>query len=200
LRSTLAASIVAGLVGALFGTVLPRSVPVAAAPTASPKYYVVGQPVNGQREYLYDIARKTLGDGNRYREIMDLNRSRRQDDGRVLNDPTDIRPGWILVLPPDADGPGVMTGVPPQAAPAEPGAPATTGPPVPASKSSGTDSSLDANLLRIGAYAVTFLLLVLAVRIVRGGRRAPREAAGSAPPGEADAAVNVERAIWSGSR
>ncbi|MEV6694836.1 hypothetical protein AB0M35_25500 [Micromonospora sp. NPDC051196] len=89
------------------------SPPASAAP-ASPaptRYWVVGEPRDGQREYLYQIAMQALADGNRYAEILDLNRDRIQPDGGRLTDAlTPLRPGWILELPPDAQGPGVRTG------------------------------------------------------------------------------------------
>jgi hypothetical protein len=68
-----------------------------------------------------------------------------------------------------------MTGSPP---PVATSAPATTGPAARAGtnlsgmwSSLGLGGSLDANLLRIGGFAVTILLLFLAVRVLRGGRR-----------------------------
>ncbi|MEV6693472.1 hypothetical protein AB0M35_18570 [Micromonospora sp. NPDC051196] len=82
----------------------------AAAPEETGKYYVVGPPVNGQRDYLYSIALRTLGNGNRFREIIELNRGREQPDGATFTDGVELAPGWILVLPKDADGPGVRTG------------------------------------------------------------------------------------------
>ncbi|MBM7075253.1 hypothetical protein [Micromonospora humida] len=95
--------------------------------TPAGRYYVVGPPVGGQREYLYQIAATTLGDGNRYREVFELNRGRRQPDGGRLTDPAELRPGWVLALPPDARGPGVRIGpLPPTGADATP--PATAGP------------------------------------------------------------------------
>jgi hypothetical protein len=89
----------------------------AASPGTSPqpvRYYVVGPPKDGQREFLFEIAAKTLGDGLRYLEIFELNVGRPQPDGRRLVNPTLIEPGWILLLPPDASGPSVRTGPLPQ--------------------------------------------------------------------------------------
>jgi hypothetical protein len=80
---------------------------------AEQKYYVVGSPVDGQREFLFDIAARTLGDGYRYQEIFELNLGRVQPDGKRLLNPAVIEPGWILLLPPDANGPLVHIGVPP---------------------------------------------------------------------------------------
>jgi len=87
-------------------------------PTAgSVKYYIVGDARGGQREYLFEIAAKTLGNGNRYLEIFGLNRGRLQPDGERVVDAADIRPGWILLLPPDAAGPWVRVGKLPNPAP-----------------------------------------------------------------------------------
>ncbi len=96
-------------------TVSEHAVPPspAVSPGTSPepvKYYVVGPPKEGQREFLFEIAAKTLGDGLRYVEILDLNLGRPQPDGRRMVNPTLIEPGWILLLPPDASGPSVRTG------------------------------------------------------------------------------------------
>jgi hypothetical protein len=104
--------------------VLSAAGPAAAGPDTD-RYYVVGPPVNGQREYLFQIAAQTLGDGNRYQEIFDLNKGRPQPDGGALTDPLRVEPGWILLLPRDANGAGVRTGPPPTVA-ATPSPPKST--------------------------------------------------------------------------
>ncbi|MEU1590644.1 hypothetical protein [Micromonospora sp. NPDC005710] len=86
------------------------AVPAVAVPDETGRYYVVGPPVNGQREYLYDIALRTLGNGNRFREITQLNIGRKQPDGGTFTDGVELRPGWLLVLPRDAKGSRVRTG------------------------------------------------------------------------------------------
>ncbi|TBL44529.1 hypothetical protein EYA84_01650, partial [Verrucosispora sp. SN26_14.1] len=78
--------------------------------SATTRYYVVGATDQGAPEFLYQIAARTLGDGNRFREIFDLNRDRLQPDGARLTDPLVLREGWLLELPADADGPGVTVG------------------------------------------------------------------------------------------
>ncbi|SDZ32402.1 LysM domain-containing protein [Amycolatopsis xylanica] len=50
-------------------------------------------------ESLMSIAADQLGDENRYREIFDLNKDRRQPDGAALRDVGLIKPGWKLLLP-----------------------------------------------------------------------------------------------------
>ena len=58
---------------------------------------------------LWAIARRTLGDARRWRDIFDLNEGRRQRDGRQLTDPRLILPGWRLRLPPTDKRPGPTT-------------------------------------------------------------------------------------------
>ncbi|MFY1622396.1 hypothetical protein ACN268_04255 [Micromonospora sp. WMMD735] len=101
--------------------------PVSAVPAETGRYYVVGPPVDGQREYLYAIALRTLGNGNRFREIVDLNVGRVQPDGETFTDGVVLRPGWRLVLPRDAQGQGVRIGRLPQLGPRSP-APASPSP------------------------------------------------------------------------
>jgi hypothetical protein len=81
----------------------------------STRYYVVQAPQADRPEHPYDIAVRTLGDGNRYREIFELNRDRPQPDGSRWTDITQLRPGWVLLLPDDAAGPSVRVGAPPSA-------------------------------------------------------------------------------------
>ncbi|CCH87124.1 Conserved protein of unknown function; putative Peptidoglycan-binding LysM domain [Modestobacter italicus] len=78
---------------------IPSSVPDTepAEPAANGPTYTV-QP----RDTLGRIAARSLGDWTRFEEILELNRGRPQPDGAVLTDPALVRPGWILVLPPDA--------------------------------------------------------------------------------------------------
>jgi DNA-binding SARP family transcriptional activator len=66
--------------------------------------YVVQAPHGGYYDSLWDIADRFLGDGQRWREIYELNESREQPDGRTLSRPDLIRPAWRLELPHDATG------------------------------------------------------------------------------------------------
>ncbi|MBE8519344.1 LysM peptidoglycan-binding domain-containing protein [Amycolatopsis sp. H6(2020)] len=50
---------------------------------------------------LTKIAARDLGSPSRYREVFDLNRGVLQPDGRSLQNPGLLRPGWILQLPPE---------------------------------------------------------------------------------------------------
>jgi DNA-binding SARP family transcriptional activator len=71
------------------------------------KVYVVQPPHGRHYDSLWDIAARHLGDGRRYREIYELNKGRPQPDGGELTRASLIQPGWVLLLPADATGPGV---------------------------------------------------------------------------------------------
>ena len=49
-------------------------------------------------------------------EIFNLNKGRLQPNGQRLENPHSVEPGWILLLPPSASGPGVHFGPLPTAA------------------------------------------------------------------------------------
>ncbi len=68
---------------------------------------------------LWDIAEEELDDPYRWTDIADANRGIPQPDGRHLDDPDLIRPGWTLNLP-DDPAPGTEE-------PAGPSAPAAPG-------------------------------------------------------------------------
>lgn len=97
------------------GTVRPagpfdqRSVTPAGQSRQPTKYYEVRPHQGRNYDSLWGIAERYLGDGLRYREVFALNQGRVQPDGRSLEKPDLIHPGWTLYLPADAQGPGVMT-------------------------------------------------------------------------------------------
>jgi hypothetical protein len=166
--------LVAGVLATLCVIVVSIAMPATLAPTpvSSPgpdgmsKYYVVGPPTNGQREYLYQIAVRTLGDGNRYREIFELNKDRRQPDGGQLTDLVELRPGWILKLPADARGPDVKIGPIPSLTDTRPAAAAVPPPGKPTSSTGGAAPYLVA----AAALVVMVVLLAAVPRLLRGGR------------------------------
>jgi hypothetical protein len=82
-------------------------VPQAHAAPNSDKAYLVKPPVGRFHESLWEIASNHLGDGRRYREIFELNKDRVQPDGSKLTIASLIRPGWTLLMPKDAHGPGI---------------------------------------------------------------------------------------------
>ncbi|PUB23580.1 hypothetical protein C8K30_111178 [Promicromonospora sp. AC04] len=94
------------------------------------KYYVMQTKPNGEQEFLFEIAQRFLGDGNRYTEIFELNKGRTQPDGNVLTDPAAVLPGWVMQMPDDAEGEGIEFGVLPTA---------------PADAGSGTEESAPAD-------------------------------------------------------
>ncbi|MFY1616221.1 LysM peptidoglycan-binding domain-containing protein [Micromonospora sp. WMMD736] len=140
----------------------------------SSRYYQVGPPQGGQRDYLYQIAVRTLGDGNRYREIFELNQGRLQADNRRLTDPlAALQPGWVLELPADARGPGVQVGPLPL--------PSATASAAAASSSRADDTNLTSYLVGIAGLMVAFLIAVVLWRVLRDPRSAtPKPAASSA--------------------
>jgi membrane-anchored mycosin MYCP len=92
-----------GLLGA------PAHAVAAAVPPAPVKYLVV-QANQGRPDYLWEIALRVLDDKQRYLEIFALNKGRLEPDGATVTDPAVLHEGWILVLPWDATGDGVIYG------------------------------------------------------------------------------------------
>ncbi|TDC25204.1 LysM peptidoglycan-binding domain-containing protein, partial [Micromonospora sp. 15K316] len=80
-------------------------------PTNQPSVYTVER-----GDSLSKIAKRQLGDADRWPEIFALNRGHRFPDvGGTLRDPNIIRPGWTLKLPADGPGqPGPSNGSTPQ--------------------------------------------------------------------------------------
>ncbi|GAB4086060.1 hypothetical protein GCM10028784_26900 [Myceligenerans cantabricum] len=105
--------------------------PSAATPAdgADVTYYVVREKGDGEPEFLFEIAQRYLGDGNRYPEIFDLNEGRLQPDGNTVTAPEVLLPGWILVMPDDAEGEELRSGPLPEVTP--PAAAGPGGEPVP---------------------------------------------------------------------
>jgi len=75
---------------------------------------------------LRGLARRHLGDAERWREIYELNRDRPQQGGARLLSPSTLASGWLVMLPADArvDGPANPPGAP--TGPAAPSVPAAT--------------------------------------------------------------------------
>ncbi|MFF3560470.1 hypothetical protein ACFYXS_10605 [Streptomyces sp. NPDC002574] len=91
------------------------------------KYYVVKSPEQngGHPETLLAIAERTLGDGNRFSEILGLNTGRTLPGGATFTRPEQLVPGFALRLPDDAKGEGVQVGTLPEATAAAPTAAAS---------------------------------------------------------------------------
>ncbi|MDG4809477.1 S8 family serine peptidase [Micromonospora sp. WMMD1120] len=101
---------VAGLVVALLAVLTPAA-PATAAVDEYVLYATVTANSSGQGQTLADIAGRYLGDAERADELFNLNSGRRQPDGKALTDADRLTPGWYVVLPWDAVGPGVQYGV-----------------------------------------------------------------------------------------
>ncbi len=111
------AATVLGTAPAMAATAARAQAPASAATTpATVKYYIVPPAAGGSVPTLYSIAATTLGNGSLYMEIFKLNKGRLQPNGQRLANPHSVEPGWILLLPPGASGPGVHSGPLPAAA------------------------------------------------------------------------------------
>ena len=90
----------------------PTPPPAAAAATQAPP---AAGPVWTVARYdtFWGIADKTLGDGRRYQEIVELNVGIAQADGGAVRDSsTNLEIGWQLRLPADADAPPATPAAP----------------------------------------------------------------------------------------
>src|SRR5262249_50050285 len=124
-----------------------------------------------QHDYLYVIAKRTLGDAKRYREIIELNKDRPQPDGGRLTDPRDLHPGWVLLLPADAKGPDVRIGPLPDRSPTGSAPPPSTSAATPGPSGDPLKARLFRYLLPLGALVLMVILLTV-LRVKRRGRSA----------------------------
>ncbi|RPF20867.1 hypothetical protein [Myceligenerans xiligouense] len=152
---------------------LPEVTP--AAPEEDPlPYYVVGRTPDGEVEYLYLIAERFLGDGERWPEIFELNEGRAQPDGGALTDPETVEVGWALRLPADARGDDLRSGPPPGPSPSPPG-PSASATPVAGDAAAAPGGPLVPALIVLGTLLVAGGLAAGAVLLLRR-RRAARPA------------------------
>src|SRR5579859_4824704 len=175
----------------------------AAAAPAKVRYYIVPPAGRGSVPTLYSIAAATLGSGSLFMDIFNLNKGRLQPNGQRMESPRSVEPGWILVLPLDASGPGVHFGPLPTTAPGRGrGAGSKTASPVhnrsrrgqanaPASAAAASPNGGSATIAEtvIGGallvFAVAGLGLVLRRRRADGGnRRRPSHARAQGPGGD----------------
>lgn len=172
----LALSVTAGLLAPATVSVSPASagpavvahgghtVPLAQK-RAETKWYVVQPSFNGEPEFLFAIAERFLGDGNRANEIFELNRGRLQYDGKRVEKAEVIEPGWILQLPSDAKGEGVQVGPLPSVPAVEPGAASA-----PASEAAAADPGTAEAADEGGASPVLLVVIgVVVLLLIIGG-------------------------------
>jgi hypothetical protein len=194
----LALGVMVGAVLAVGGVAIPATAaagqpPAGLAAAAVPetvRYYVVAPPENGRKEFLYDIAARVLRAGDRWVEIYKLNEGRPQPGGGALTDPQIIQPGWVLVLPNDASGPGVRVGPPPTTTPAAAGSaagPVDSARGGAASAGPGDSAGTAYPTSVVAAVVVLCLGLVVGLPLLSAARRRPppRPAAGAAASGPA---------------
>ncbi|MFF0142594.1 hypothetical protein ACFYRN_39955 [Streptomyces sp. NPDC005227] len=86
-------------------TAHPEKVAQAASTDAGPTYTV--REVR-PAESLWSIAERELGDGERWREIADLNEGDAMADGLVFRSNSFLQPGWTLAMPAGADHDGLQ--------------------------------------------------------------------------------------------
>ncbi|MFI8523274.1 LysM peptidoglycan-binding domain-containing protein [Promicromonospora sukumoe] len=148
--------------------------PEASAAPSVP-YYVIAETPEGEPEYLYLIAERFLGDGERNTEIFELNEGRVQPDGGKLTDPAVVTVGWVLQMPEDAKGEGLQNGpLPGPSAAAEPSTPAeATDSPGGGTQSGG--SFLEPILVGVGLAVVAAALVLVVVYLVRRSRSGREE-------------------------
>lgn len=79
----------------------PTSAP---STSVSPSLYTVRE--MRPAESLWGIAERELGDGERWREIAELNEGRTMVDGQVFRANSFLQPGWQLEMPDTADAAG----------------------------------------------------------------------------------------------
>jgi len=159
------------------------------------KFYRVRDSFNGEPEFLFAIAERFLGDGERNSEIFALNQGRLQPDGRRMTDPAVIEPGWILELPPDAEGRGVTFGPIPtitaDPSPAVVPQPGVANPTVP---DNGAAASWAPWLTPVAIGSTVLLAaLIVGLLLVRRQRGAPASGTGRTPISHAPAAGNSRR-------
>jgi hypothetical protein len=177
--------------------------PARAEPGEPVKWYRVRPSFDGEEEYLYEIAERFLGDGDRLDEIFALNRGRPQPDGAQLTVPDEIESGWVLQLPPDADGPGMEYGPLPGGPSASAAPPASAAAPRPAAAPAGGSSRLP--ILLIAGIVLIVAGGGLGVWLVRRRRTTtpvagvvvPRQRTGGTTPRAFDAAASwtIDRAL-----
>ena len=82
-----------------YGLTQPAPPPSSSTPDHSPSRITTTVHLVCPGDTLWDLAKHHLNDPLRWRELYDINRGRLQPDGRHLEEPGLIRPGWRLEIP-----------------------------------------------------------------------------------------------------
>ncbi|MFJ5215176.1 hypothetical protein ACIP98_10705 [Streptomyces sp. NPDC088354] len=132
------------------------------------RYYVVTSPEQngGQQETLLAIAERTLGDGDRFSEILALNTGRVLPGGSTFTRPEQLVPGFALRLPDDANGEGVRVGPLPEATAAVPIAAASPDPAATGTAASGRRVPIGP--LVVGGIGLALLTVLVIARRTLG--------------------------------
>jgi membrane-anchored mycosin MYCP len=78
------------------------------------KYYVAASAYQGSPETVEEVATRFLGSATRAPELRSLNAGRLEPDGTPYDGRSALAAGWVLALPWDAAGPGVLYGLLPE--------------------------------------------------------------------------------------
>jgi hypothetical protein len=81
---------------------------VAASSRGDVRLLVVAVPGESDGIRMWTIAEDYLGSRLRYRDLVALNRNRRDPTGRPITEDTVLHDGWALLVPGDARGPGLV--------------------------------------------------------------------------------------------
>jgi len=139
-------------------------------------YYIVARKKSGEPEFLFELAQRFLGNGDRFTEIFKLNEGRKQPDGRALTDPAVVAVGWVLEMPADAAGKGLQFGPLPTSGPGTAPAPSTgagNGAPTHQNTGQQADRAVPPVPLIVGAAGIVVLALTLgSILVYRRIRRA----------------------------
>ena len=147
------------------------------------KFYVVRNSFQGEPEFLFEIAQRFLGSGDRAQEIFELNVNRQQPDGDRLVRAESVKPGWQLILPDDAQGNGLQVGevtVSQQTPQQQPTAAATT--PAASPPAGDTDEKKSSFPVLWLAGGVALLLGLVLIAYALQIRRTALRLAASVPP------------------
>ncbi|WP_433833582.1 LysM peptidoglycan-binding domain-containing protein [Actinoplanes sp. CA-015351] len=177
LRFLMAGVTAAAVAAVLFtGPATADPLPAPADQGQTVAYYVVTDSYQGAPEYLYEIAERFLGTGDRAMEIFELNKGRWEPGGQQVADPEVLEPDWVLRLPEDAKGDGVQVGVLPDFTPpaagesaAAPAAPAATDPAAAATTEAAAAPAAEPASTSSNSWLIPVISVVVLLLLAGGG-------------------------------